>query len=139
MNHDPERGNSSSLILPWIWYIQHFTIHIDVTVNLVQIRFFREVDFLLKLFFVLKFFFQSFVVNSSQVMENSSFNLRTKKLYFLLSKILSLFSSFNLLSIWEARNFIFFFQSSFNLRSWNLYFLLLIFFQFEKPVSTLNH
>ena len=99
----------------------------------------REVDFLLKFFFVLKFFFQSFVVNSSQMMENSSFNLRTKKLYFLLSKILSLFSSFNLLSIWEARNFIFFFQSSFNLRSWNLYFLLLIFFQFEKLVSTLNH
>ena len=99
----------------------------------------REVDFLLKFFFVLKFFFQSFVVNSSQKMENSSFNLRTKKLYLLLSKILSLFSSFNLLSIWEARNFIFFFQSSFNLRSWNLYFLLLIFFQFEKPVSTLNH
>ena len=104
-----------------------------------NVRKIREVDFLLKFFFVLKFFFQSFVVNSSQMMENSSFNLRTKKLYFLLSKLLSLFSSFNLLSIWEARNFIFFFQSSFNLRSWNLYFLLLIFFQFEKPVSTLNH
>ena len=71
----------------------------------------REVYFLLKVFFFLKFFFQLFERKASQMMENSSFNLRSQKLYFLLSILII---------------FIFFFRTSFNLRSKNVFFLLSI-------------
>ena len=88
-----------------------------LTYILVCVSYFLEIElvvsgelyFLLKIFFFLKFFFQLFERKASQMMENSSFNLRSQKLYFLLSIQII---------------FIFFFRTSFNLRSKNVYFLL---------------
>ena len=79
--------------------------------NIFFSQYVREVYFLLKVFFFLKFFFQLFERKASQMMENSSFNLRSQKLYFLLSIQII---------------FIFFFRTSFNLRSKNVCFLLSI-------------
>ena len=109
-------GHVCSLNVPYILqyvasFIVVYLLQVCNDTSMFVALYIREVYFLLKVFFFLKFFFQLFERKASQMMENSSFNLRSQKLYFLLSIQII---------------FIFFFRTSFNLRSKNVCFLLSI-------------